>query len=318
MSDDEDGSAGKGTPLARAAERIRASSQWLLGAFAAVGAVLAGGLQIADIGELTVDNLPRLILAIGGILVAVVGIISAIASAATVSTKSDVSLQWLRANPKSSAARAIAEDASLTQGETAESLEVHLIAAVTAARATYDEILALGDPGDEPSRKAQAEGLNGRYKIETARLADLKAVRADVLDVASFIRVKSAYQDAKSGVLAGALMAAVGITMFAWGANAPDISEVDGGEVLPKTPSSVTVILSDDGTERFVDALGPSCASSNVAAIALEVDKTTYTVVSVRTEDCAVVTMQISEDLGIVIPRGNAEVANNGDDGTSE
>ena len=321
MSDDQAKPATPGeTPLAKAAERIRGSSQWLIGAFAAVGAVLAAGLQLADIGDLTTDDWWRLIAAIGGILLAVVGIIVAISNAANVSTRSDVSLGWLAANPDEAASKAVVDDVALRQGMDMSALQREITSAVTAAKRTYDEILELGDPGTDPNAQARAKALSDRYRIETARLASLKSVRADVLDVASFTRVKSAYDDAKTGMVVGALVTAVGITAFAWGANAPAATSLDGGEVLPKTPSEVTVILNDAGTNKFGRALGVprGCDATNVSGIALEVSKTTYNVVSVRTDKCAVVTMAITDDLGKVIPRKPPENPKKGDEEAAE
>ena len=90
------GAGGTGPPLAAAAERIRDSAKWLLGSFAAVGAILVAGLQLTGVGELE-DG--RLRWALGGLAVAVVGVVIAIGAAGAVVTKTFVTLKWLAQRP---------------------------------------------------------------------------------------------------------------------------------------------------------------------------------------------------------------------------
>ena len=76
MADDPtDKASGKGDsatdPLGNASDRIRESTKWLVAAFAAVGAILAAGLQLASVGRLSYHQPGRLFLAIGGALLAV-------------------------------------------------------------------------------------------------------------------------------------------------------------------------------------------------------------------------------------------------------
>ena len=79
-----------------AANRIRDSAKWLLGAFAAVGALLAAGLQLADLGKLASNRSDyRLQWAVVGVAAAVLGIGIAIGASASVITRSFVTLKWL-------------------------------------------------------------------------------------------------------------------------------------------------------------------------------------------------------------------------------
>lgn len=293
------------TPLASAAERIRGSAQWLLGAFAAVGALLAAGLQIASIGELDTDNGARFWIAFGGIALAVIGIIFAVAAAATVSTKSEVSLHWLASNPDSEASKMVNADPALRQGLTLESLRDRLNETATATGAQFDAIVDLGDPGNDTAKQEKSAELRATYKQQTAELDRLQRVRADVLDVASFYRVKDAFDNAKVKMVAGALATAIGITAFAWGANAPEPTSLNGGEVLPKTPSEVTVILTDQGVTEFGHTLRKTdkCDLTNLSAIAFAVSHNTYDVVTTATNDCNIVRMRIKTCQGQVIPR---------------
>lgn len=302
---DEKKSSEAQTPLANAAERIRGSAQWLLGAFAAVGALLAAGLQIGSIGELDIDDGARFWIAFAGIAIAVIGIVVAVAAAASVSTRSDVSLHWLAANPNSQASKMVDADPALRQGLTVDALQDRLNQAAAAAGAQFERIVELGDPGDDTTKKEKSAELRATYTQQTAELDRFQRIRADVLDVASFYRVKEAFDNAKANMVGGALAAAVGITAFAWGANAPESKSLNGGDVLPKTPSEVTVILTDRGIENFGGSIrkNDSCDLSNLAAIAFTVNRGTYDVVTVATDNCNVYQMSVTATQGQVIPR---------------
>jgi hypothetical protein len=52
---------------------------------------------------------------------------------------------------------------------------------------------------------------------ELARLDWLRSIRTDILDVASYSRVRAAFNDARWGMCSGAFLAAIGIVLFAWG-----------------------------------------------------------------------------------------------------
>jgi hypothetical protein len=292
------------SPLAKASDRIRASAQYLLGAFAAVGATLAAGLQLADIGEVSFDeDALRAGLTFVGLAGAVVGIAVAIAAAADVSTQSHVSLPWLIANRTSPARDAVDSDAALRQGLSIEQLKDQIDAAVAAAADTYRQIVVFGDPGIDPAKVAEEKRMRTRHTQNTAALSQLKQVRSDVLDVASYYRIRSAYESAKGKIVRGAVAAALGLAAFAWGANPPDAPDLDPGGVMPKTPSEVTVILTDAGNSKFRDQLGSDCDTSRVSAIAFAVDHTTYDVVTEKTDQCASVELSITEKLGAVVPR---------------
>ena len=223
-------------PLEKAADRVRGSAQTLLTAFAAVGAILAAGLQLGDLGALSVDDCARLIASLGGLVIAVVGVVLAIAASASVAVSSDVSLKWLNDKPNSLAARTINDDAVLRRGKSLNELAAELESAATEANGTYKEILDLGDVTDDDER-AKRRDLEEDLKLEDAELRWLESIRGDVLEVASFLRVKDAYNSAKQRILIGAVLVAIGVTAFAWGSNPPSTPQIDPGELLPKSPS---------------------------------------------------------------------------------
>jgi hypothetical protein len=69
-------SAAAPAPLVKAAEGVRQNAKWLIAAFAAVGAALATGIQISNLGA--VHGLGRILLAFGAAVLGLLGIAIAI------------------------------------------------------------------------------------------------------------------------------------------------------------------------------------------------------------------------------------------------
>jgi hypothetical protein len=238
-SDSED----QESDLSKAADRIRKSAQYILAAFAAVGAVLAAGLQIGNLGGVSFEaDWLRAVLALAGVLVAVVGISLAIAAAARVSPASYVDLNWLIEHPRSEAWHVVDEDSGLRHGKDLVALRAQIDAAAQEASTTYEEIVELGgspDPGDQQTAQARKEP----YEAQLATLDYLQSIRTRVLDVASFIRTKTAYDNAKIWIVVGAFVAAIGISGFAWGANAPKLSQAKPASVRWETMDGQTAAV---------------------------------------------------------------------------
>jgi hypothetical protein len=119
-------------PLVAATDRLRESATWLLGAFAAVGAV-AGGLQLANIGKLGTDVPGRLGAAIVGRILTVAAIVVAVSAAARASARSRVNLAMIGTPDFASARSQVDGDQEALAGfGTVANLAVELLARRTA------------------------------------------------------------------------------------------------------------------------------------------------------------------------------------------
>jgi hypothetical protein len=78
-------SNGQGLALQRSTDTIRETTKWLTGAFAAIGAVLVAGLQIAKLGQLELSGV-RIVVALLGLTVALAGVARVILKASDVLT----------------------------------------------------------------------------------------------------------------------------------------------------------------------------------------------------------------------------------------
>lgn len=296
-------------PLAAAADRIRANAVWIIGAFAAVGAILAAGLQIGDVGELSTDDWPRLVAAFGGVAVAFAGIVLAIAAASRVATRSHVSLNMLGTKGVLDKEKTTinADRALLLNYPSVEALVEDATAAYARESrlwSDYNEAKAQMPRSRDPEEKAKqkVEQLERDYRAAQKESNEAGRVSGKVLEVASFLRVQNTFEGALKFMFAGAVLAAIGIVAFGWGINPPADESLDGGEVLPRTPSDVVVILNASGQAEFGERLGPECDLTHVPAVATAVNGSTYRVVTVETETCNSIPMRVGTGNGQVIP----------------
>jgi hypothetical protein len=297
------GTAASGS-LTQAADRIRESAKWLLVSFAAVGATLVAGLQLADIGDLTnagAEN--RLTWAIVGLALGLGGVVLAIAAASSVVTKSFVTLKWLASETADSVAKqGIDDDKALLGGyTTVAELNDAYAAAMEERRDALKETYA------DPSNRAKLERADAADKWAIA----LGKIQEPVLEQASFNRVRGAYGAARWGILVGAALTAAGIAAFAWAANPPSTQTVP---VVSQMPTDVVVAIDADVRGIFEQQLGAKCDLSHVRAVALAATGTAYQLASVPTEHCNAVVFKLSGSQGRVAPapKASSETASTG------
>ncbi len=316
MADEKKEEKAAPSGLAGATDKLRAVATWMLGAFAAVGAIFAAGVSLANIGKLSTDEPARLSAAVIGIGVTVIAIIVAVAATARVTANSRVSLTLLGTDAMSKLREKVDRDEE-TLGAYASvaalrskvrELRTEVMDKNAAYMAAYE---ALADPATQAvqaRRDAAAVTLadaTAALQLAQRELTTAESVRADVLDVAAFTRVKDTYDSSKVWIAVAAAAAAFGIALFAWGANPPDTTALDAGAVVPKTPNEVTVLFKDPNPDAGLQAkLGEKCdLSSGVDAVAMTVAGETYQLATVKTGDCKSIWMEVTPEIGVVIPR---------------
>ena len=294
-----------GSDLAHAADRLRESAKWLLASFAAVGVILAGGLQIADVGALSTDDPPRLVAAILGLAASIVGIILAISEAGKVVSSSSASLASLVEDKRLEPVREEIDqgkDGLLGNQKSVQDLRTNLHEASARASEAYEALVAArkaryAAPADRETAVVQA---TDDFTTADGNLKHLRTIRGNVLEVASYRAVLKSHEGARRRTAIAAGIAAGGIGLFAWGANPPDA--IASGELLPKTPSEVTVIFSAT-SPRLLTRLGPDCDLTRVKAIALSVRGQDWTVATEDTPDCNAAWLTVRPEDGEVVAR---------------
>ena len=208
---DESAPGGTAPPLSNAADRLRDTSKWLIGAFAAVGGALIAGSQLSSIGSLAPGNWLRFALAAIGVLVALVGIAWAIAAAVKVAAAGSVNLRKLAALPRADRVRARVEDDDVLMSGygSVTALANEYSKAISERKAAYDAYLRDKTKLDE----AQATDANAAFISQTVQ---------SVLEVASFEAVASEFANSRRQLFFGAALAALGVILFVAAANPAD------------------------------------------------------------------------------------------------
>jgi hypothetical protein len=273
-------------PLAAGAERIRDSAKWLIAAFAAVGAVLAAGLQLTGLGGLEGGRLLATLIGLG---LAVAGVVVAITASGSVVTASFVSLKWLSEQASSNTAMVDVEgDTGLLGGfATVKDLKDAYDAAVAARKEALEA--HYGDPADD-AKKLKAQTTQ-------AWVQALDQSQVHVIERAGFNKLRSAYREAGRWIAVGAVLAAVGIATFAWGANPPSS---ESAPIVVPAPTDVTVQINKAQRPALQSRLGADCDLSNLEGVAVGVVGESYQVATVATTDCTASLITVTPDIGRV------------------
>jgi hypothetical protein len=260
--------------LSEARERIRTTAQWMMVTFGAVAGVLVAGLQLTSlqdtVGDARTDALWGYGLAVGGTLLAIL-------AAAITLTAGRRSLHNLSGTGGRLTLRKRLNDMT--------DLRAGFDSVADLVRRTNDAIRARAqawltlraDPENAEKKKAFDDA-----KAEAAVLVPL----ADrVTDVASFEHIRRTWAVCRVFVVGGAMVAAVGVAIFAVNAGKPKEEEE---AALAQTPAVGQARFTAEGAEAHRATLGEGCRARRVAVIVTAADKTSYsvTVVPTTTNKC--------------------------------
>lgn len=304
-------------PLTAATGDLRSAAKWLLGSFAAVGTLFAAGVQLTGAGNLSTDMPSRLLAALAGFTLVVVGVVLAIAATTKVMRRDFVTLDDILTEDHLKALDS--NDALVEPFDSVTKLRERLNelrpkvreaeTAVGAAKAAKDR---LGPDADA----TQKEVVESAFRVAKADLLELQraygiagGARARALSTGAFFDVRHRFEEASTSVIAGAVLTAVGLLSFVWGANPPDPGDLPTAVVLPQTPSQVKFLLTNAGREKYRTTLGGSSCNVDVVleGIAMSVSGQEYKVASKQTAGCTSAWLVLSPDLARVAPAEDAE-----------
>jgi hypothetical protein len=292
--------------------------RWLIAALAAVATAMIAGSQLASIGHLSVTTeRSRLVMAIGGIVVALVTVLWSIALLFW--AQSPANTDFVRLNKLSRGQRStglaarvrryVTEDATLNRGEA--DLQT-LLRSLAAVRTDYyrlnnqyfDRARELARQPDDAARAA-AEATCGRLEDELKVLGDrLTEYRTALLRVAQldkFLRTRRRFRIASWAVLMLSVPATLGFIAFVWAANPPAERE----EAAPQRPVSALLTLNEVGAKSLKERLGAGCAAAATAngipVVALSSSDKGVEIVVVTSASCLEPThLTVSADDGLV------------------
>ena len=279
---------GIATQASAAIDQFRSVGKWIITSFAAVGALLLTGIQLTSLGSATGV---RLYFALGGLAIAVVAVIGAIASLTSL-------------------------------------LEPHVSAPDDAIRDADNPNTPLGKFVREhrgmlfPSGISTAEGLSTafdqarsstapRQPAEEKRFQDLKNGLSDIVWWSSYEGAKKRFDHSRMIVILMAFLIGAGVVTYALAATSGGATanvNSSSNSVVDAMPVQVIVKLTPTGRSAFNGILGKSCiaaaVSRGVPAIALSADSSQTTVILIPTAHaCSTptrVSLPISE--GVAMP----------------
>jgi hypothetical protein len=290
--------AGSSTAAASAANmdaavlQIREVAKWLIAAFAAVGVALAAGSQLSEIGSLSGW---RLVAAFAGVILTLAGIAGAILFATRVLTPRQIALNRLvRDECKSKIGEEVRGDGSLLLGhgkslkEFAEKRD-QALAAENAAWSAYEAADKTEKKGLKPSvEKAQAD----RERIDDTL--------SWVISYARFLDVSALFRASLIAMFVAAAVSAIGIAGFAWAAHPEDKPAETEVAAVSVAPAAVEVELSPLGERTLSDALGVTCTTSPVAALALSGPANALEMVTIPSQACGLRRFVLTPVMGTV------------------
>lgn len=274
-----DAEEAKTSAPANPTDSIRAVAKWLIGAFAAVGAVFLAGVQISNLRS--TDSTDEVLLAGLGIALGMTGVIFAVMSTARVMLPAQVSLAG---GDESESSERIEKWAQGQQhvfggyGTTVAEVYARYVQVANRALELRKQAEASTVAAD---RQRLIDQLEAAEDEQTAIAERLEALHKQAV----FLEVGSRFNAAKFWVPLGSALIVVGATVFAIATTKAE-SEPAVAQVFVK-PAAVTLDLEGDDFARVRKQLGSKCPVSGVKALALDGDsKDGYDVLVLETENC--------------------------------
>lgn len=299
-----------------AVDRYRESSKWAIGAFAAIGALLAGTAPLAGIGGVDIERLPAVVA--GGAL-GLFGV--GVAIAATVATLVPRTVYWhevkgkkqgplrrllwglgplehvLHNNPGSVLPPGLRTVTDLETG-IANLRKLALKARRDATRTDLCD-----------AEKERLQALSADYH---AQLEQYEASRLELMRIGRFEKARTGFRVALAAMTAGSLAAGIGLGLLLFGVSDQTSADKSAAEITkiraeadklqaeaakvsaeiatttttaPQTATaavrgsapSVSIRFTEAGKKQLADLLGPGCDLTNVQATALAGDSSTGT-----------------------------------------
>ena len=257
-------------------EQIRKTATWLIGALAAVAAILLAGSQVSSIGKLPADHLiGRLTVAGVAAAVAIASVVFSIYRLSLVLAPVTTPLKDLRKEaetPSSQMVEIVKNDTGLTAGypsihdllEKYDAERKKRIDARNLHQAARDNVVAaVSDAEKEVATKAEKTADLAEQRADTD-VAELRRYVFSLSQFLGFLTVSKRFETERARVVVAAVIGALAIVAFTWAAN-PATPPAAAAAALPAKPVSVRVFLTPAGVAELSSVIGASCAEESAA-----------------------------------------------------
>ena len=217
---------------------LREAAKWLLAAAAGVGGVLVAGLQLSKLGALGADQWLRMVIALSGLALALVGVGWVIARAAALLTEDWITLSQLtledfrrrlnrRAKPLKGDVDSIYDDI----GRYGEELYGHVAV-------SPEELYQKLKDANRRARARQAPGAAADAGDGSDADAEIRAAVVAVVEFANFRRTRADFEDLQRVLVKAAIVIVTGVVVFAIAAHSPRVDTDRNPQ--PSTPTAPT------------------------------------------------------------------------------
>jgi hypothetical protein len=196
-------------------DRIRDAGKWLIGASAAVGAVLIAGSQLSSIGQLAFGW--RLGVAIGGVMLALAAVVFAVWAAVQVLLPVGVTLDELKKNWSANKRADVVffhENPGQLGADSPEQLDQRWTRAWEVRVRRERELQSASSDADRATKKASFDESDAEFRRVNGEVGT-------ILQNAQYQLLQHRFGNILKQLLGAAALAAVGIMLFAWAANPP-------------------------------------------------------------------------------------------------
>lgn len=217
---------------------LREAAKWLLAAAAGVGGVLVAGLQLSQLGALGADQWLRMVIALSGLALALVGVGWVIARAAALLTEDWITLSQLtiedfrrrlnrRAKPLKGDVDSIYDDI----GRYGEELYGHVAV-------SPEELYQKLKDANRRARARQAPSAAPEAGDGSDADAEIRAAVVAVVEFANFRRTRADFEDLQRVLVKAAILIVTGVVVFAIAAHSPRVDTDRNPQ--PSTPTAPT------------------------------------------------------------------------------
>jgi len=259
-----------------AIDRYRTLAKWIIGVFAAVGALLVAGSQLSSLGQLSLeDDLPRISAAVVALALSLASAMYIVQQALSILKPVEMSFDQL------------VEDDVVAELEKYPAQLPFGAETVRAARDEYRDSLA--DPNLTDEEKDP-------WRDQAIRL----------LRRASYLKVRAAFDQAWRKMAVAASLGAAAILIFAYAAN-PEDPEAASPSAVPPRPVEVAFTLTAAGREALSSKLGAKCvAQKDLEGIAIGGTESEPLLISLPGSVCEVARFSLPSEWGVATSRSSA------------
>lgn len=253
-----------------AIDRYRDIAKYVIGIFAAIGALLVAGTQLSSIGKLSYeDDAGRLAAAVIALAFAIGAVVRILHEAIKILRPVEISLADVAADDK------LRKDVEARPS---------LLGGADSVEDLQDQLAS--DLLEDDERKGWL------------------AVADEVMARGAYKKAQICFDAAWKPMLGAALVGAAAIAVFAWAANPPESETAD--PVMRPDPVELTFTLTDDGRQTLSGELGEECVKGEIAALSIGGKEGAPRVVTLPTEDCETAQFTLDPELGTPIAADSA------------